>query len=239
MKKVIVVSGGLGGLAQSLVKHAPEDYRFVLVDIKDDIPEDMSGLGNFDVIKVDATDGIRLESLLHTYFNNEHCTVSGIVNTTAWHDFKKLEDTTYENIKGAIESKLLVYINTIKACLKYLDHDASIINIASVHAHATKDGFSAYAAANGGVISLTKALAVELRKKARVNTVTPGGFLTDEHKAVDGDWEEKMKNRQVLKVEEVTEVILFLLSDKSSGVNGAEILTEVGTSALRANSGDW
>jgi NAD(P)-dependent dehydrogenase (short-subunit alcohol dehydrogenase family) len=123
--------------------------------------------------------------------------------------------------------------------LPYLEKGASIINIASVHAHATKDGFSAYSAANGGVISLTKALAVELRHKARVNTVTPGGFLTDEHKNFDKDWESKLEDGQVLKVEEVVNVVLFLLSDKSSGVNGAEILTEVGTSAMRAKSKDW
>jgi len=142
-------------------------------------------------------------------------------------------------MKKAVETKLIGYANVIKASLPYLNDKSSIINVASVHAHGTKEGYAMYAAANGGVISLTKALTVELRHHSRINTITPGGFITDIYKKVVPNWEEKLEKGQVLETKKVSDVVHFFLSEESSGINGAEILVEVGSSAMRAKSSDW
>lgn len=54
----------------------------------------------------------------------------------------------------------------------------SIVNVASVHAVATSHAVSVYAASKGGLVSLTRALALEWAPEVRVNCVLPGAVAT-------------------------------------------------------------
>ncbi len=54
----------------------------------------------------------------------------------------------------------------------------SIVNIASVHAAATSHAVSVYAASKGGLVSMTRALALEWAPEVRVNCVLPGAVAT-------------------------------------------------------------
>lgn len=58
------------------------------------------------------------------------------------------------------------------------DKRGSVVNVASVHAMATSPGVAAYAASKGGLVSLTRALAVEWAPEVRVNCVLPGAVQT-------------------------------------------------------------
>lgn len=233
--KTVLITGGMGALASDLVELIKKDYKLVLVDILPEVKISSDTI----YLREDITSGEKLEKSLHKLLNNKEIRLDGIVNTPAWHDFKTFDETSYENMKKAIETKLLGYANAIKASLPFLNKDASIINIASVHAHTTYEGYAMYAAANGGVISLSKALSVELKHLARINVVTPGGFLTPVYKKHYKDWKERANKRQVLNIREVSKVVAFLLSDGSSGINGSEIVTDIGVSNLRASSTNW
>ncbi len=54
----------------------------------------------------------------------------------------------------------------------------SVVNVASIHASLTKPGFVAYAASKAALVGLTKALAVDLGGKVRVNAVAPAAVDT-------------------------------------------------------------
>src|SRR5438045_381559 len=52
---------------------------------------------------------------------------------------------------------------------------ATVVNIASVHAHATLANFTAYAAAKGGVVAMTRSMVQDLgRYGITVNSICPG-----------------------------------------------------------------
>jgi NAD(P)-dependent dehydrogenase (short-subunit alcohol dehydrogenase family) len=53
-----------------------------------------------------------------------------------------------------------------------------IINIASIHAGLTKPGFVAYAASKAGLVGLTRAMAVDLGGRVRVNAIAPAAIAT-------------------------------------------------------------
>ena len=236
--RTILVSGGNGYLAKDLIKLMKNDgCRFILVDIsyKKGVLEEGAYFMNTDI-----TDGTSLEKQLLELNLKKRFKLDGIVNTPAWNNFKPLRETTYPEIEQIISTKLKGYANVIKACQPYLSKGSSIVNVGSVQAHTSRDPGALYAAANGGVISLTKALAVEFRKGMnRVNVVTPGGFDSTIYKKAHPDWQIRVRNGQCLKTRDVSKAIRFLLSDESRGINGTEIIVDGGISALRVSSSDF
>lgn len=238
-KKTILISGGMGYLAQNLVKLMDDgNHFFILLDVLS--PDKVMGSKNTAYIFVDISDGVTLEMELEKFLEERKIKIDGIVNTPAWNNFKSLQETSFADITKIINTKLIGYTNTIKSALAHLNEKASIVNICSVQAHATRDFGAMYSAANGGVLSLTKALAVELRKmRIRLNSVSPGGFDSDIYKNTHPDWQLRFENGQCLSTNDVSKVIKFLLSDESIGINGTEIIVDGGISALRARSIDF
>jgi NAD(P)-dependent dehydrogenase (short-subunit alcohol dehydrogenase family) len=115
----------------------------------------------------------------------------------------------------------------------------SIVNIASVHTLATLPEAAPYAASKGGVEMMTKSLAIEFAPHGiRVNAVSPG--LTDtqiwqdiQDAAEDPEearrhWYDNIPMGRVQSTREVANVVLFLASDQSSYVTGANIMSDGG-----------
>ncbi len=55
----------------------------------------------------------------------------------------------------------------------------SVVNVSSVHATATSPGVAAYAASKGGIVAMTRSLAIEWAPEVRVNCVLPGAIDTE------------------------------------------------------------
>lgn len=125
-----------------------------------------------------------------------------------------------------------VYLVTRAVIGAMLERGAgNIVNVASIAGY-NGGGWGAthYATAKGGVIALTKALALELAGTGiRVNCVNPGRIATPFHDRFSPpDLRKRIAEEQIAlgregTAEEVAEAILFLLSDASSYVYGAQI----------------
>jgi len=103
----------------------------------------------------------------------------------------------------------------------------SIINMASVAGVKGPPGLCAYAASKGGVISLTRVLALEAaRFNVRVNAIAPGYFRTDMNAPVLDDPEmgpkilKRIPMRRVGQPEELSPLAVYLASDQASYVTG-------------------
>ncbi|QLQ09740.1 MAG: glucose 1-dehydrogenase [Nocardioidaceae bacterium] len=118
------------------------------------------------------------------------------------------------------------------------DVERSIINIASVAAHAGVKNQAAYVASKGGVVSLTRGLAVELvPARIRVNVISPGYFATDmpaellaNPRAAEGLLR-KIPQGRVGRPEEIGPAVLFLASSASSYITGAVLNIDGGFTA--------
>ena len=107
--------------------------------------------------------------------------LDALVNNAALQVAKPFLETTPEDWDAVMSVNLRAaaqVINHTHALLKAAQ--GAIVNVSSVHALATSSGMAAYAASKGGLLALTRALAIEFaRDNIRVNAVLPGAVDTD------------------------------------------------------------
>jgi NAD(P)-dependent dehydrogenase (short-subunit alcohol dehydrogenase family) len=112
----------------------------------------------------------------------------------------------------------------------------SILNVASTFAHIGNPQMPVYCAAKGGVVSLTRQLAVDYGPKGlRVNSICPGPTLSprvrgyfDAGRADPAATLQKVMLGRFAQCDEIGQVAAFLVSDAASYVHGASILVDGG-----------
>ena len=114
----------------------------------------------------------------------------------------------------------------------------SIVNMASVAGLVGSANFSAYAAAKGGVVALTKSMATDFGKQGiRVNCIAPGPIETPAIAELRKDprWLERQMNRLLLdhlgRPEDIAYAALFLAADESSFVTGSTLVVDGGATS--------
>jgi NAD(P)-dependent dehydrogenase (short-subunit alcohol dehydrogenase family) len=121
---------------------------------------------------------------------------------------------------------------------------SAIVNIASISSIIASGQFAAYNAAKGGVLMLTKSIALHAARNhpgVRCNSVHPAfvdtGMVEDVSGGLDPDAARNKLSRQVplgriATVEDVAWAVVYLASDESSFVTGAELKLDGGISAM-------
>ena len=112
----------------------------------------------------------------------------------------------------------------------------AILNVASTIAHIGNQEMPVYCAAKGGVVSLTRQLAVDYGPKGlRVNSICPGPTLSprvkgyfDSGRADSKGTLQKVMLGRFAECNEIGDVAAFLVSDAASFINGASILVDGG-----------
>ena len=167
--------------------------------------------------------------------------IYGLVNNAGSNDGVGLQNGSPEQFKSSLNDNLFHYYNMAHLCLPYLiKSKGSIVNISSKTALTGQGNTSAYAAAKGAQLALTREWAVELLKYSiRVNAIIPAEVFTPMYK----DWiqtfdnpEEKIKSitakipfeNRMTNEKEIANAAVFLLSDASSHTTGQHIFVDGG-----------
>jgi len=150
-----------------------------------------------------------------------------------------LGQTSLATFEEIIRINLTAAFFTVQAAAPHLNDGASIILNGSVHAVMGVPGYSAYAASKGGLRSMTRNLASELApRRIRVNQVTPGGTRTpiwlplaptdEAMTALEKKIARVVPLARLGEADEIAKAALYLASDDSSYVTGAEIVVDGG-----------
>ena len=139
------------------------------------------------------------------------------------------DETLDINLKGHFLVAQAVAREMVKA------GSGSIVNMSSTNGLAGEAGYAAYNASKGGVLLLTKTMALELGPLGiRVNCVAPGYIVTPMSTALDSAnrmftyARDKIPLARVARPEEVASVFAFLASDDASFINGEAIVIDGG-----------
>ena len=141
---------------------------------------------------------------------------------------RSIKKMTPDEWKDVIDTNLTGAFNVCKLAAEKASDGGRIVNVSSIAAFHGFFGQCNYAAAKGGIASLTRVLCRELAKrKITVNAVAPGVVLTEMGKAIHEAVRQEMLKSIPLgrfgEPEEIAGVILFLCSDLAAYVTGQVI----------------
>jgi NAD(P)-dependent dehydrogenase (short-subunit alcohol dehydrogenase family) len=167
--------------------------------------------------------------------------INGLVNNAGVNDGVGLEKGSPERFLKSLENNLHHYYYMAQLCLPWLkQNEGSMVNVSSKTALTGQGGTSAYAAAKGAQLALTREWAVELLKyNIRVNAVVPAEVMTPLYqKWLSGfsDPETKLEritgniplgNRMTTK-EEMASMVVYLLSKQASHITGQFLFVDGG-----------
>ena len=232
--KVAIVTGGLSGIGDAIAhRFADEGARVIAADLATDAAElDDGRVAPFQTDVADPASVDRLVSAVVAKYGRLDC----LVNSAGIGADVPFLETTLETFDRIIAINLRgSFIVGQRAARAMRDSGGgAILNIASVSGVIGNVGRSAYGASKGGVVLLSKVMAVDLAAYGiRVNVLAPGPIstpLTDavHTPAVREKWHEQTILRRYGRPDEMAGAAVFLCSDDASYITGHVLAADGG-----------
>ncbi|MEU6127304.1 glucose 1-dehydrogenase [Streptomyces sp. NPDC047123] len=232
-KTVLITGAGRGQGAAQARLFAGAGARVVVTDVREEegreVADSLGGQGLF--VRHDVTDARGWASAVAGALDR-FGRLDALVNNAALWRTASVEDETYENFEALVRVNLLGPFLGIQAVLPALKEagGGSVVNVSSTAGLVGIPGHAAYGSTKFGLRGLTRSAALDLAGyRVRVNSVHPGVIDTPMIAAASAgrDWSHLPLGRMG-RPEEVGELVLFLVSDASSYVTGAEFTVDGG-----------
>lgn len=234
--KVILISGGARGQGAAEARLCvAEGARVVIGDVLEAegraLAAELGKAATF--LRQDVTREADWEAAVHAAeaFGGLH----GLINNAGIYQPKRLMETDAELFERHMRINQLGCFLGMKAVVPLMERSGggSIVNISSVAGLRGSPGAIAYSATKWALRGMTKAAAVDLApRKIRVNSVHPGPIDTEMLKVRTPEQNarrlEHVPMHRMGTSEEVASLVLFLLSDESGYITGAEVAIDGG-----------
>jgi len=248
--KVAIVTGGASGIGFAIsYRLAEAGADILIVDVDGEkarqASQEFKGCGyQASSIQCDVTCEEEVQNMAKTAVK-EMGSIDILVNNAGIYPRIPLAQMTGDDFEQVISVNLKgTFLCSREVSQRMIEQKRGgcIINIASIDAiHPSAEGLSAYDASKGGVLALTKSMALELgRHNIRVNAIAPGGILTeglrshltgasiDQGKAQLKAFMSRMPLGRMGRADDIGRVVLFLVSDLASYMTGSLVVVDGG-----------
>jgi hypothetical protein len=246
--KVVIVTGAAKGIGKGIAKVFSEKGAKVAVIDWDALEgektaQELRAQGRESIfIQCDVSKEDQVMAMIDTVVKT-FGQIDVLVNNAGIGVYKPVLEASSEDWDRCLS----VNLKGVFLCSKYaIPHmqklgKGAIVNISSVHSHATVNGVAPYAASKGGITALTRNMAIYYGPAIRVNAIAPGWVLTPLIQSIfdsypdPAEQQRQVENRQVMKrigrPEDIGYAAAFLASDEASFITGTQLFVDGGLTA--------
>jgi acetoacetyl-CoA reductase len=236
-RRVILVTGGVGGIGTAISKRFARDGHFVIANYA--IPGSeakwqgamaAAGFGSASALAFGDVSDFEAMGRMTREIATQHGPVDVLVNCAGITRDSTFRKMTPEQWHAVISTNLDSVFNVTRHVIDGMVERGwgRIVNISSVNAVRGQFGQTNYAAAKAGILGFTKSLAQEVVKKGvTVNAVSPGYVETDMVAAIRQDVREKIVAEipagRLAMPDEIADAVAYLASDGAAYITGANL----------------
>lgn len=242
--KIALITGAASGIGHGIAQaFAAHNSKVVLVD------RDVVRGGEIaDALNAAGSPALFVAADVTSEEDVKHAVAAGeahfggldiLVNSAGIAKLQPTDEMSFEDWRATVAVNLDATFLLARECIRVMKRNGSgaIVNIASMHGFVGFANHAAYTASKGGVVNLTRTLAIEFaRQGIRVNAVCPGVILTPlVQNAASSELLAQLADEHPIgrlgRVGEVAKAVLFLASDDASFITGASLLVDGGYTA--------
>ena len=245
-KNAIVTGSGAGIGRATAIRFSEEGARVMVAEL-----DEASGTQTVEAIRraggdarfhrTDVSDSGEVERMVEAAAA-EIGPLNVLVNNAAAFVFGRIEEVSADDWAKVLGVNVLGYANTVRAVLPRMREagGGAIVNVASMSGFIAQPEFVPYNTSKGGVMQLTRCLAMDLANdRIRVNGVCPGPIYTQASErhmdflGIDREEGRRLFGQDTLLKRmgeplEIANGILFLASDEASFITGAHLVIDGG-----------
>lgn len=239
--KACLITGAAGGIGRELVREFQDAGFFVIATDKVEHPVNLvcDCYFSIDLARFVEDEAYAQKSVaaLRNSLNGRE--LHALINNAAIQILGGIDEIDRQAWRKTMDVNLTAPFLLIKALLPELEiSQGAVVNIGSIHARLTKKNFVAYATSKAALAGLTRALAVDVGVRVRVNAIEPAAIETNMLKAgfagehqLYQQLEMCHPQQRIGRAEEVSRLALAIVSGGMTFLNGACIELDGGISA--------
>lgn len=230
--KAAIVTGGAQGIGEGVaVRLAEEGAGIAILDIKLDLANEVA-----DGLRSNGTDAIALQADISNKAEVQAAVdevashfgrIDILVNNAGYHRMAKVTEIKEETWDRILDINLKGYFLMIQAVVPHMERQnyGRVLNIASIAAYGGIANQAHYNSSKGGIISLTRTMALELVPFGiNVNAVSPGTVETAGNKRFLERYRELVEKQipmgRLAQPRDIANAVLFLVSDEAEYITG-------------------
>ncbi|MDH3190566.1 MAG: SDR family oxidoreductase [Acidimicrobiia bacterium] len=230
MTGTIVVTGAARGIGRAIAEKLASTGPFTVVGV--DFAPELALAESIVPVQVDLTGDEGPDAVVDMVQSLDQ-PLLGLVNNAGITRDSRLVNMSEDDFNAVVAVNLGATYRLSSVLAPLIHSGGAIVNIAS-RAYLGNFGQFNYSISKGGVVGLTRAMAITLAPDVRVNAIAPGLIATEMSMAIPEDIREKMISAipmaRMGTAEEIANTVWFLISPISSYITGHVVVVGGGRS---------